>query len=286
MIFEIHNLYGEVKDVVEGRENLYESIRLKGYFLSKESIEARINNGDKTWFVDDLLISVVPDCDKDKYTDEFKEWVAEGTKHYNEKYQGRDHDIDKEQFDPIEKLDMPSHLDATEIEFDPKYFKMDKMYNVSDADKFVPDFGYPVTKEHESNFYYKDPEAVKRILDKMNAEDGGKYDDKGNSSHYQSQFMEFIRDQERKYGTIVAMIVCQSNVDKYNQRAGLKEGVPAEKDLTKRDWYLKAFNHFKKKVEGDTEGRNSYVPVAEEIMDLFSNAEPKYVPLSIAIEKK
>jgi hypothetical protein len=73
------------------------------------------------------------------------------------------------------------------------------------------------------------------MKEKIKSTDGGKYDDKGNSSHYQSQFMEFIRDIERKYGTIVALLVCQSNVDKYNQRAGLKEGVSVDKDITKRN---------------------------------------------------
>jgi hypothetical protein len=140
----------------------------------------------------------------------------------------------------------------------------------------------------------------KQSSNHMDAKDGGKYDEKGNSSHYQSQFMEFIRDQERRYGTVVAMIVCQSNVDKYNQRAGLKEGVPAEKDLTKRDWYLKAVNHFKAKIDYIKEnndindlnvpGRNKYVCAAEEVFDAF-RAEltldyPDYIPLSVAIEKK
>jgi hypothetical protein len=135
-------------------------------------------------------------------------------------------------------------------------------------------------------------------LQGLGGKDGGEYDEKGNSSHYQSQFMEFVRDQERKYGTIVAMIVCQSNVDKYNQRVGRKEGVPAEKDLIKRDWYFKAMTHFKKKVEavkkgaGYLPGRNSYVPMAEEVVDLIRTdfpgelaTIPKYIPLSTAIEK-
>jgi hypothetical protein len=133
-------------------------------------------------------------------------------------------------------------------------------------------------------------------VDKLGGKDGGKYDEKGNSSHYQAQFMEFVRDQERKYGTIVALLVCQSNVDKYNQRAGVKEGVPAEKDLTKRDWYFKAMLHFKKKVEGmkkginRVEGRNNYVNLPEEVFDLLrAEIEVKsfqYVPLSLAIEQK
>jgi hypothetical protein len=141
----------------------------------------------------------------------------------------------------------------------------------------------------------KDPTTPEQGL---GGEDGGEYDEKGNSSHYQSQFMEFVRDQERKYGTIVAMIVCQSNVDKYNQRVGRKEGVPAEKDLTKRDWYFKAMTHFKKKAEHfkagnclPLEGRNRYVSLAEEVIDLFKidvdqyGWSDDYVPLSTAIEK-
>jgi len=133
--------------------------------------------------------------------------------------------------------------------------------------------------------------------DKLGGKDGGVYDEKGNSSHYQSQFMEFVRDQERKYGTIIALIVCQSNVDKYNQRAGVKAGVPAEKDLAKRNWYFKAMQHFKKKVDAmkafeNVPGKNKYVSMPEEVIDLLK-AElggslkdyPEYVPLSVAIEQ-
>lgn len=136
---------------------------------------------------------------------------------------------------------------------------------------------------------------TKENKDQLGGKDGGVYDNKGNSSHYQSQFMEFVRDQERKYGTIIAMLVCQSNVDKYNQRAGVKEGVPAYKDLTKRDWYFKAMLHFKKKVEAmrqhnrNPEGRNDYVHLPEEVIDLlkveFPITTPDYIPLSICIEK-
>jgi hypothetical protein len=137
----------------------------------------------------------------------------------------------------------------------------------------------------------------KENKDQLGGKDGGTYDEKGNSNHYQSQFMEFIRDQERKYGTIIALLVCQSNVDKYNQRAGVKAGVPADKDLVKRDWYFKAMQHFKKKVdavkksnEHGLHGRNQYVTMPEEVVDLLK-AEfrgllnyPDYVPLAVAIE--
>jgi len=133
--------------------------------------------------------------------------------------------------------------------------------------------------------------------DALGGQDGGNYDDKGNSAHYQKQFMEFVRAQERLYGTIVAHLVCIANVDKYNQRAGVKEGVPASKDLTKRDWYQKAARHFKLKIEAHQNGfiatnRNAYVPMAEEVKDLICLEHPfselfnvGYVPLSVAIEK-
>lgn len=130
--------------------------------------------------------------------------------------------------------------------------------------------------------------------DKLGGLDGGTYDDKGNSSHYQSQFMEYLRDQERKYGTIIAMMIAQSNVDKYNQRHGLKSDTPASKDTIKRDWYLKAANHFKKKIIAEKERttvvkKNKYIPLAEEVIDLlraeFSLPGELYVPLSVAIEQ-
>jgi hypothetical protein len=176
--------------------------------------------------------------------------------------------------------------------------------------KFAKDFGYPQKKfmPVTSSVHDSPPQPIsfdirnmhiEKLVESRLSEDGGKYDKKGNSSHYQSQFMEFIRDQERKYGTIVAMLVCQSNVDKYNQRAGLKEGVTADKDLTKRDWYLSAVKHFSIKInafkadlDNNVEGRNKYVGVPEEVIDLL-RAEfgrslehyPEYVPLAIAIEK-
>jgi hypothetical protein len=129
------------------------------------------------------------------------------------------------------------------------------------------------------------------------SKDGGNYDIAGNSEHYQKQFMEFVRAQERLYGTIVAYLVCVANVDKYNQRAGQKAGVPAEKDLTKRDWYQKAARHFKLKIESkqafsyNVKGRNKYVFMPEEVVDLIKSElnlkdeTPDYVPLSVAIEK-
>lgn len=127
--------------------------------------------------------------------------------------------------------------------------------------------------------------------------DGGTYDEKGNSDHYQKQFMELVREQERKYGTIVAYLFCIGNVDKYAGRAGEKAGVPAEKDLTKKSWYQKAARHFKLKIEAEKNktvapDRNAYVSMPEEVKDLICSEQPfselfnvGYVPLSVAIEK-
>ncbi len=124
----------------------------------------------------------------------------------------------------------------------------------------------------------------------MDAADGGKYDNSGNSSHYQSNFMEYVREQERKYGTVVAYLACQTQVDRYNQRVGTKVGVPAEKDLVKRDWYKTVGLYFKDKIEtyrsaweeGTDNGRTevyesiiesslfqSYVTCSEEVLDLL-----------------
>jgi hypothetical protein len=175
--------------------------------------------------------------------------------------------------------------------------------NASEEGLYVDQYDDQYIAERMKNYYEKGSDfdidkEPNMPLQGLGGEDGGEYDEKGNSSHYQSQFMEFVRDQERKYGTVVAMIVCQSNVDKYNQRVGRKEGVPVEKDLTKRDWYFKAMTHFKKKVEAveagslvPLEDRNRYVPLAEEVMDLLrididqNGWAAKYTPLSTAIEK-
>jgi len=129
------------------------------------------------------------------------------------------------------------------------------------------------------------------------AKDGGNYDTAGNSEHYQKQFMELVREQERKYGTIVAYLFCIGNVDKYAGRAGEKAGVPAEKDLIKKSWYQKAARHFKLKIEAERNNtvapdRNAYVNMPEEVKDLICCEQPfnelfnvGYIPLSIAIEK-
>lgn len=155
--------------------------------------------------------------------------------------------------------------------------------------------------EHRLMFGNMPVQSKLDIKNHMDAEDGGKYDEKGNSAHYQAHFMEFVRKQERAYGTIVAYLLCNDMVDKYSQRVGMKDGVPPEKDLTKRDWYFKAAQHFKKKIEAQKNhddidnsrltGRNSYVPLAEEVLDLLRAEHSvkvngsEYTPLSKCIEK-
>jgi len=118
----------------------------------------------------------------------------------------------------------------------------------------------------------------------LGGQDGGLYDSVGNSAHYQSNFMEYIREQERKYGTIIAYFSCLTQVDRYNQRAGTKQNVPAEKDLIKRDWYKTISLYYLEKIQTLRQKNNSderivgrkldlirsYVGMAEEVFDLLS----------------
>jgi len=185
-----------------------------------------------------------------------------------------------------------------------RQFNLDDVIFHKEDPQFSLDFGYPeplgaTNQEIKEYFEARNSKIVEAVEAKnhMDAGDGGKYDEKGNSSHYQAQFMEFIRLQEAAYGTVVAYLICISQVDKYCQRAGVKEGVPAAKDLTKRDWYKKASVHFKKKIDAVKEGnlhlenRNKFVPLREEVIDLLAVEFPmlkevskEYIPLSKAIE--
>lgn len=119
--------------------------------------------------------------------------------------------------------------------------------------------------------------------DELGGGDGGMYDKKGNSAHYQSNFMEYIREQERKYGTQIAYMACISQVDRYNQRAGIKKDVPAEKDLTKRNWYKQAASFYADKIKAFKKQANgieltndekslviTYVPLCEECLDMIN----------------
>jgi len=139
-------------------------------------------------------------------------------------------------------------------------------------------------------------EPTESVKTGLGSSDGGLYDDKGNSDHYQKSFMEFIRKQERAYGTIVAYIVCVAMVDKYAERAGEKVGVDFNKDFIKKTWYSKTANHFKKKILGakdlnlNVDGRNNYVFLTEEVVDVLKTEIKEikaidYVTLSVAIEK-
>jgi len=69
--------------------------------------------------------------------------------------------------------------------------------------------------------------------DQFNSKDGGKYSATGSSAHYKDSLIEFIDDVELQYGTVIAYITCLTNVTKYRNRAGKKEGVTADKDLVK-----------------------------------------------------
>jgi hypothetical protein len=113
----------------------------------------------------------------------------------------------------------------------------------------------------------------------LGGKDGGAYDKKGNSEHYKKAFMEYIREQERKYGTIIAYITCVSQVDKYEQRMGEKAGVPLEKDFVKKQWYSKVAGAFLNKInnqrglENLERAHNNYVFLTEEFLDLLKAEE-------------
>jgi len=172
---------------------------------------------------------------------------------------------------------------------------------------YVPVNAFIVFPDSPSNRYIRrnlpheidnvKPELVdKKIMEEAisiinRGNDGGKYDDKGNSSHYQDNFIEYIREQELKYGTIIAYFICLSQVDRYNQRAGLKEGVPAEKDITKKMWYHKVSKHFAQKIkrakEGimDTPGQNKFVGMPEEVYETFASFFNKTCKKSIKLSE-
>jgi hypothetical protein len=68
---------------------------------------------------------------------------------------------------------------------------------------------------------------------KLEGNDGGNYSASGSSAHYKQAVLEYVDKQERCYGTFLAYALCFMQVDKYRDRAGLKEGVSIEKDMVK-----------------------------------------------------
>jgi len=95
-------------------------------------------------------------------------------------------------------------------------------------------------------------EEASKPTSELGGEDGGNYDKAGNSQHYQKQFIEFIYDIELSFGTVIAALVCESNVLKYNNR--VKEGVPFSKDKAKAQWYTNVAKHFREKAAKHQQG--------------------------------
>lgn len=89
----------------------------------------------------------------------------------------------------------------------------------------------------------------KDVEDKLGGKDGGSYSANGSSAHYKKAILEYIDKQERCYGTFLAYALCFMQVDKYRDRAGKKDGVPADKDLIKANWYDTATQYLKEKID-------------------------------------
>jgi len=85
--------------------------------------------------------------------------------------------------------------------------------------------------------------------DKLGGKDGGKYSETGSSAHYKQAVLEYVDKQERCYGTFLAYALCFMQVDKYRDRAGIKEGVSIEKDMVKAIWYTKCAEFLREKIE-------------------------------------
>ncbi len=116
--------------------------------------------------------------------------------------------------------------------------------------------------------------------------DGGDYSSTGSSSHYKSSFLEYVDAQERLFGTVGAYIIVQGNVNKYRDRAGKKEGVSLEKDMTKAFWYESCGAYLLEKIEiskscskyldqiFDKEygrGRSEFIKMPPQLVELFGN---------------
>jgi hypothetical protein len=113
-----------------------------------------------------------------------------------------------------------------------------KLTNTQTADvEFAADFGYPQTRN------------MVKEEDKMKGADGGKYSATGSSAHYKQAVLEYVDKQERCYGTFLAYALCFMQIDKYRDRAGLKEGVSIEKDMVKAIWYTKCAEFLREKIE-------------------------------------
>lgn len=108
--------------------------------------------------------------------------------------------------------------------------------------------------------------------DKLGGKDGGNYSATGSSSHYKNDLIEFIDNIERMFGSVTAYLTCESNVIKYRGRAGKKEGVPADKDLVKANWYEACGQYLREKIDlfnrlGDNYLENDWITFLQKYGD-------------------
>jgi hypothetical protein len=87
------------------------------------------------------------------------------------------------------------------------------------------------------------------MKDDLKGSDGGIYRNDGLTTHYNKSFIPYIKLEELTGGSIFAYLACQTQVNKYAKRIGLKDGVPVEKDYVKMSFYRKAADFYKERVD-------------------------------------
>lgn len=116
--------------------------------------------------------------------------------------------------------------------------------------------------------------------DELGGKDGGSYSANGSSAHYKKAVLEYIDKQERCYGTFLAYSLCFMQVDKYRDRAGKKEGVPVDKDMTKAGWYdTVAITYFIDKINLYNETGGDNVAKNRAFDEKYGNGRHEYITM-------
>lgn len=80
----------------------------------------------------------------------------------------------------------------------------------------------------------------------------GQYDQDGNANHYDSR-INVLTQIESIWGTRNTMIFCEITEFKYRMRLGKKEGQPLNQELKKANWYSRAAEYLKNRLDTDNE---------------------------------
>lgn len=113
--------------------------------------------------------------------------------------------------------------------------------------------------------------------DKLGGNDGGKYDEKGSAQHYKDSVIEYVDMQCLLYGTFMAYGLCFMQVDKYRGRAGKKEGVPADKDLVKANFYEKSAQYLKEIIDAYN---SNYTSISKKDLEIkYGRGRARYIQM-------